>query len=492
MKRILIADKDPSLRILVATRLSIRGYTVFESETSADCLLQLERQSFQLVLISDEMEQIGDKPLIEKIRMRPNLFHLPIILVTEERKIAELVMSRERGFDDFITKPFDPLVLQLRVALNISKIKQHMEANALTHLPGNHAIENLIREKIGKGQKFSVLYIDINHFKSFNDCYGFDKGDDVIRQTAQLLTGVRNSVAKEEGCFVGHIGGDDFVVVTAPDKEEAFARMFIAEFDRIIPTYYLEADRKRGGVHVKNRQGNPQVFPIMSCSVAACNNLYRSYQNLGEIARDAAQVKSFLKSQPGSHYLRDRRSAPLGKLEEAIKVLTPAMEKETAVKKEPAEVDPLGQVLLNAGLITQEHLTQALKEHLTTRQRLGQVLIRMNAVKSEEVGRMLEKKLNVPYVSLRNYVVPRAMLRFFTPEFIKMRRVIPILVKDDRLSLAMCDPFDLHTLDAIEQITGLKPVPCLALEDEFEEFLEKNIEPLTESSAAHENTGTLS
>ncbi|MFA6599528.1 MAG: diguanylate cyclase [Candidatus Omnitrophota bacterium] len=484
-QRILVADKDSAVRMLVSTRLSVRGYTVVEAETSEACLTALERDPYQLALISDEMERLGHKTLIEKIRTKSNLYNLPIILMTEESKIAELVMSRERGFDDFLNKPFDPLALQLRISLNISRAKQRIEANALTHLPGNHAIENVIRQKIDRGEKFSVLYLDINHFKSFNDRYGFEKGDDVIRQTANILLQVRATLGIEEASFVGHVGGDDFVVILAPDKEEEYAQAFLAEFDRLMPTYYSEQDRKRGGVHVTNRQGKPQTFPVMSCSVAACNNLHRPYQNLGEIARDAAELKSFLKCQPGSHYLRDRRSSPIRKLEDAMQVLAPSMKKEVAVKKAAADVDPLGQVLMNAGLISQEQLSVALKKHLSTGQRLGQVLIKMNAVRSEQVGKMLERKLNVPYVSLKSFIVSREMLRYFTPEFIKTRRVVPLMIQDGRLSLAMCDPFDLHTLDAIEQITGMKPVPSLALEDEFEEFLEKAVDHLSESAAVN-------
>jgi diguanylate cyclase (GGDEF)-like protein len=483
--RILVADKDPAVRMLVSTRLNVRGYTVDEVETSEECLRSLERQSYHLVLLSNEMERVRGKTLIETIRLCPHLLHVPILLMTDARNIAELVMGQERGFDDFLTKPFDALVLQLRVSINIARVRQRIEANALTLLPGNHAIDKVIREKIERDETFSVLYIDINHFKSFNDRYGFEKGDDVIRHTAKILMQVRAASALEEKCFIGHIGGDDFIVVLPPDDEESFARLFIAQFDRLIPTYYDEADRLRGGVHVMNRQGKPQTFPLMSCSVAACNNLGRKYRNLGEIARDAAEVKTFLKSQIGSHYLRDRRASPLGKLEEAVKLFAKDAEKNPAVRKDKQEVDPLGQILLASGLVTHDQLSVALKKHLATGQRLGQVLIGMNIVRSEDVGRMLEKKLNVPYVSLKTFIVPRDMLRLFTLDFIKSRRVVPLMACEGRLNLAMCDPFDLLTLDAIEQITGMKPSPCLALEDEFEEFVEKH----SRENSSREDTG---
>ena len=466
--KILIAEKDEALRSIVSTRLQARHYEVVEAGASEEVLRALERGQFDLILLSSELERVGGFRVIEKIRQKPRLATIPVILLIEENKIAELVTSHDYGFDDFLIKPFDPLVLQLRVAMNITRSRHRVEANALTHLPGNVSIERAVREMIESGEKFSVLYMDINHFKSFNDRYGFEKGDDAIRQTAQILVQTSEAVAPGK-CFIGHIGGDDFVAVLPLEKEEAFARRFIAEFDRIMPTYYTEADQKRGFVRVTDRRGKQATFPVMSCSVAACNNLNRQYKNLGEIAQDAAEVKSFLKSQPGSHYLRDRRSAQVRGVAEALEILAP----EAGVPKESGITDPLGQILVNAGLISQEQLSDALKRHLQTGKRLGQVLISMNAVRSEDVGRMLERKLNVPYVSLKQFSPSREALRLFTFDFVRSHRVVPLEISGQWLRLGMCDPFDLRTLDSIERITGLKPMPCLALEDEFESFLEK-------------------
>lgn len=472
MIRILVADKDPSTLSLVSTRLRPRGYSVIIAKDSDTVLRHLNRETFDLAILSSEMERVNGKLLIEVVRQQNHLSMLPIIMVTTEHEISQLIMSYERGFDDFLIKPFDSLVLQLRVAINISRNRMRSEANALTQLPGNAAIEKVIREKIKTEEKFSVLYIDINQFKSFNDRYGFEKGDGVIRQTAKILNQTRHKICRDQECFTGHIGGDDFIVVLSPDDEEAFAKSFIAEFDRIMPMYYNKKDQSRGCIEITNRKGEPETFPLMSCSVASCTNLYRPYHSLGEIAKDAAEVKSFLKSQPGSNYLRDRRSCPIEKLDQAVEII-PAPVHAKALKKEM--VDPLGKILLNAGLVNEEELAKAVKQHMTTGQRLGQTLISMGLVRSEDVGRMLEKKLNVPYASLKKYDPPREMLRLFTSDFMKSHRVIPLEVRAEGLKLAMCDPFDLKTIDAIERISGLKPEPCLALEDEFEEFFEKHM-----------------
>lgn len=471
--RILVADKNPEVRSLIGARLKARHYHVLEAETSEDVLRFLDREKIDLILISTDMERLSGSLLIEKIRQRPNLTTLPIILLTEEEKIAEMIMSHDRGFDDFITKPFNPLVLQLRVAINISRARHRVEANALTHLPGNHAIERLIRRKIEKNEKFSVIYIDINHFKSFNDRYGFEKGDDVIRQTARILMETARETSPDGEAFIGHIGGDDFIVVTKPEYEESFARKFMVEFDRIILTYYHEKDQTRGHIRTKNRQGKVATFPLMSCSVAACNNLIRDYKSLGEIAADAAEVKSFLKSQKGSHYLRDRRSTPAKGAEEAIAFLEPEMKEKAAGA---THSDPLGQILMNAGLINQEQLTLALKAHLESGQRLGQILIGMNAVKSEDVGRMLEKKLHIPYVSLKTLMPAPEILKLFPLDFVRSYRAIPLAIEGNWVGVGLCEPFDIRTLDSIERITGLKPVPSLVLEDEFEYFIQQHLD----------------
>ncbi|MFZ5801553.1 MAG: diguanylate cyclase [Candidatus Omnitrophota bacterium] len=466
--QVLVADKDPSVLSLVSTRLKMRGYRVVACPASEAVWKELRARPFDLLLLGANLERIGEKTLVEKIRAEYQWRAVPVIMMATESQIAALLSSHERGFDDFLIKPFSALALQLRVRLNLSRLKERTEANALTHLPGNIAIERIIRGKIKAGEKFSVLYIDINHFKSFNDRYGFDKGDAVLRQTGKILTEAKKTAGGKD-CFIGHVGGDDFVAVLDPDHEASFAGAFIAEFDRIIPTYYGKAEQERGSIRVTNRKGEPEVFPLMSCSVAGCTNLYRDYKSLGEIAQDAAELKSFLKSQPGSRYLRDRRSAPIEHLDQAVEILGDGT---AETRAQPSMAEPLGKILVNAGLISEEDLAEAMKRHLETGRRLGQTLIAMNLVRSQDVGRMLEKKLNVPYVSLRGFRPAKELLRVFTREFLKAHRVVPLEISGREFRLAMCDPFDLKTLDAIERITGLRPVPVLALEDEFEDFLE--------------------
>lgn len=464
--RILVCDPDANIQNLVVARLLTRGYEVIEKSKQDEILLYLEQEHVDLILLATELDRLGGTYLIEKIRSQPHLTTIPIILMTHRDQLADLITCQDRGFDDFLIKPFDAFILQMRVAINIKRVRDRVDANALTHLPGNHAIERMIQGRIDRKEKFSVLYIDINNFKTFNDRYSFEKGDDVIRQTAKILLKHARESAKHGDCFVGHVGGDDFVVVLKPEDEEVYARAFLDEFDRICVTYYNDEDRERGCVRVTNRRGKRETFPLMSCSVAACNNLYRDYKSLGEIAQDAAQVKSFLKSQPGSHYLRDRRSEPLNEVQHAVKVLAPVLE-----KKKSGKLDgPLGETLLRDGVITEEQLSQALKKHFETGKRLGQILIQMGFVKSEIVGQILEKKWRIAYKRLERLIPSREALGLLPESFMQSRRILPLEIDGEQLKLAMSDPKDEKMLNEIKHTTGLDPKPYVALENELEQF----------------------
>ena len=186
---------------LLHARLAARDIQMHAVNHSEEALAFLQNESVSAALISTEMERLGGMPFIEKIRKLPNFLSVPILMMARKHEVSQLLLSHERGFDDFFIKPFDPFELELRIHLNIARMRQRMEANALTHLPGNAAIERVIREKIQQNKKFSVLYLDINNFKSFNDRYGFEKGDEVIRQTSKVLLWTSEKICRGEECF---------------------------------------------------------------------------------------------------------------------------------------------------------------------------------------------------------------------------------------------------------------------------------------------------
>lgn len=183
-------------------------------------------------------------------------------------------------------------------------------ANPLTGLPGNVTIANYIDSCLNSGRIICVLYCDLDNFKAYNDKYGFTRGDDAILYTRDCL----NAVAKRKDikdAFIGHEGGDDFVVILDFEYWEIFAKAFITTFDRGIYQFYNAIDARNGFIESVNRQGERQRFPLISISVAVVTNKTRPFRRHAEMIAIAAEVKKYVKSMDGSCYAIDRRSGPL-------------------------------------------------------------------------------------------------------------------------------------------------------------------------------------
>jgi diguanylate cyclase (GGDEF)-like protein len=184
--------------------------------------------------------------------------------------------------------------------------QRYLDASPLTRLPGNLAIEQVLKGKMDHGEKFALYYIDLDDFKAFNDKYGYAKGSDLIKMTGEVLYRAKDEYADEQD-FVGHIGGDDFVLITSPDIVEQVCQAIITEFDRLIPEYYQAEDQDTGYIEGTDRYGVKRRFPIMSISIAVVSDVKRSFRSPVEIAKVATEIKDYVKSLPGSNYLIDRR-----------------------------------------------------------------------------------------------------------------------------------------------------------------------------------------
>ncbi|MGH8165027.1 MAG: diguanylate cyclase domain-containing protein [Rhodanobacteraceae bacterium] len=178
----------------------------------------------------------------------------------------------------------------------------------MTRLPGNLAIEAELRRRIGGEEPFAVLYEDLDNFKAFNDVYGFAHGDEAIQLLATVTVGVVHRRGTP-GDFVGHIGGDDFLVVTVPERDEEIAREVIDEFDRGIRSLYRAGALPQGFIETRDRRGALNRFPVMSLSIAVVSNERRRLTNYGQVGEAAAELKRYAKSINGSVYVKDKRRA---------------------------------------------------------------------------------------------------------------------------------------------------------------------------------------
>ena len=184
--------------------------------------------------------------------------------------------------------------------------KLYLATNPLTILPGGLAIDDTIGTRLEAGRSTAVCIIDLDNFKGFNDRYGYAKGNEVIQATAAIIT----SAVKEKGAaddFIGHIGGDDFIVVTEPERYEEICKAVVKNFDEQIPLLYDSEDRQRGAIIGKNRQGTEVVYPLMTISIAVVTDQEGSIKKPQILSRRAAELKEYAKSLPGSVYVVDKR-----------------------------------------------------------------------------------------------------------------------------------------------------------------------------------------
>ena len=227
--------------------------------------------------------------------------------------VSKIAMSREEpNLYDLIIVVRDGVYAGVVSIMNLLKNITELQvlcahnSNPLTGLPGNLMIEEKLRCLLTNTVKFAVLYVDLNNFKAYNDKYGFERGDHVLLMTAETLSRALAREGQGED-FLGHIGGDDFIIITSPDRAANIARAIIEIFDKEIRTAYSPEDLERGYIQVKNRRGVPEKFPVTSISVAGVSNQYRSFTNYWEIPEVAAELKKAAKQHKGSCFVYDRR-----------------------------------------------------------------------------------------------------------------------------------------------------------------------------------------
>ncbi|MDY6905142.1 MAG: diguanylate cyclase [Thermodesulfobacteriota bacterium] len=181
-----------------------------------------------------------------------------------------------------------------------------LDASPLTRLPGGISVENVLETRLAEGTPLAFCLADIDNFKSFNDRYGYARGNEVIKATAGILSA---AIANHgtENAFLGHIGGDDFAVIVHPDRYPAVCQAAIDAFDKTIGDFYDETDRFKGYITARNRQGKIETFPIMSLSIAVVTNTGWPDLNSVRCGEIAAEIKEYAKTISGSMFIADRR-----------------------------------------------------------------------------------------------------------------------------------------------------------------------------------------
>ncbi len=193
------------------------------------------------------------------------------------------------------------------MAKRLKKLEEmYLDASPLTRLPGGVAIENVLRKRINSKAPLAFCLVDMDNFKAFNDRYGYARGSEVIKALGNIIENAVRKYGKEED-FIGHIGGDDFVIITVPERYPGICGEIISEFDRTIGDFYDPEDRRLGCIIGKTRQGIEMKFPILTVSIAVVTNQQKELVDPIQVGEIAAELKEYAKSIPGSIYVVDKR-----------------------------------------------------------------------------------------------------------------------------------------------------------------------------------------
>ena len=305
---ILVVDDDPDVARFVEVNLRSAGYDVHVATDGEMAIEKATEIRPDLVLLDVMMPKLDGFEVAQRLRKDQRTSSCSIIMLTAKALSADKVLGLSSGADDYIIKPFDPVELLARVKGTLRRAREMRALSPLTGLPGNIRIQEEIRRLVTENEPFALLYADLDHFKAYNDHYGFVRGDRAIQVVARLAMEVVNEVVGPSA-FIGHVGGDDFILVVPPGLAEDVAKNMCERFDQHVPLLYDKMDVERGAIEIEDRQGNLRRFPLLTISIGVASTENRPFEHFSEAVAVATEMKQFAKREPRSSYAMDRRKA---------------------------------------------------------------------------------------------------------------------------------------------------------------------------------------
>lgn len=300
----LIEDSEELLSILIENFKDEKAYK-FKKVKSDEVEIALDEIP-ALIIINEDKLNMNITELCKKIRENEDNSITPIIVVTSNLEDEHRIEVLKTEVEYYIKKPINHTVFYYTIKNIIRLMHSNRTVSPLTGLPGNVQIQAEMKKRLFKKEEFSILYIDLDHFKEYNDTYGFSKGDEIIKLTARTII---KSIHDEEldNTFVGHIGGDDFIAIVPKGMHEKVCQNIICEFDSKLEEYFSKEDWERGYLEVPNRRGIIEDIPLTSISIGVVEADKGRFKNTLEIGEVGAQVKHVAKSILGSSYAVNRR-----------------------------------------------------------------------------------------------------------------------------------------------------------------------------------------
>ncbi len=304
---ILIIEDDPTIARMLGVTMEVEGYNAHVAFCGEDGVEAATREVPQLILLDLMLPGMDGFEVVKRLRGNAKTAHIPVMILSARHDTALKVRAFDYQVDDYLTKPFDGEELLARIRTQLRHVQENL-LSPLTGLPSGLRVERAIEQQLNSGRMWAMLYIDLDNFKAYNDVYGFLQGNDLIRLLSRVIT----ESLREYGDvtdFAGHVGGDDFVVITSPERVDPLCRRILTRWDAESRVYYSADDLRRGVLVALDRQGHEQRFPLVAVSIGVVTNRFVPITATEEVSRIAAEVKKKAKALPGSSYYIDHRGA---------------------------------------------------------------------------------------------------------------------------------------------------------------------------------------
>ncbi len=287
--RLLVVEDDFDISNMLKIYFNSQGYDV-DTAPRGEVALEKTRQVMPHLIVLDIMlPDIDGYEVCRRLRTATRTSHIPVIFLTQKDERSDKLQGLELGADDYITKPFDIEELRLRVQNAIARAERESLTDPQSGLPSGRLIEEQLRRTI-REQNWSFMDVRINDFEPFKDVYGFIAANDVLRFTGMILGEVLDEVGTDND-FVGHAGGDNFIVIT-DDENIAFLRKRLKErFAEEVQKHYNFIDRQQGFIIAPDEDGNQEKHDLMTLSIGVVSPKTHSFADIREITELAAEAR---------------------------------------------------------------------------------------------------------------------------------------------------------------------------------------------------------
>ena len=288
-ERLLIVEDDADIANMLKIYFTGLGYDVDVAWRGSDALDKTRQVLPHLIVLDIMLPDIDGYEVCRTLRTNTRTSHIPVIFLTQKDERSDRLQGLELGADDYITKPFDIEELKLRVQGAIRRSERESLTDPRSGLPAGRLIEEQLRRTI-RAAEWAYMDIRINYFDQFKDVYGFVAGDDLLRFTAMLIGEVVDELGTPND-FIGHAGGDNFIIVTtesaAPDIRQRLSERFSEE----VQTHYNFMDRQQGFIVTPNAEGEVEKTPLMSLAIGIVTPKMQTFADIREITEMAAESR---------------------------------------------------------------------------------------------------------------------------------------------------------------------------------------------------------